>query len=40
MLVIPYAVNGVFWFLFYPTYPKDVQKRKARMAARAAGQLK
>lgn len=40
MLCIPYAVNGVFWFLFYPTYPKDVQKRKARMAARAAGQLK
>jgi len=40
MLVIPYAVNGVFWFLFYLTYPKDVQKRKARMAARAAGQLK
>lgn len=40
MLSIPYAVNGVFWFLFYLTYPKDVQKRKARMAARAAGQLK
>jgi len=40
MLCIPYAVNGVFWFLFYLTYPKDVQKRKARMAARAAGQLK
>jgi len=40
MLVIPYAVNGVFWFLFYPTYPKDVQKRKDRMAARAAGRLK
>lgn len=38
MLCIPYAVNGVFWFLFYLTYPKDVQKRKARMAARAAGQ--
>ncbi len=40
MLCIPYAVNGVFWFLFYLTYPKDVQKRKARMAARAAGTLK
>lgn len=40
MLCIPYAVNAVFWFLFYLTYPKDVQKRKARMAARAAGQLK
>ncbi len=40
MLCIPYAVNGVFWFLFYLTYPKDVAKRKARMAARAAGTLK
>ena len=40
MLCIPYAINGVFWFLFYLTYPKDVQKRKARMAARAAGTLK
>ncbi len=40
MLCIPYAVNGVFWFLFYLTSPQDVQRRKARMAARAAGELK
>ncbi len=36
MLCLPYLVNAVFWTLFYFTYPKDVQKRKARMAARLA----
>ncbi len=40
MVCLPYAVNAVFWTLFYFTYPKDVQNRKARMAARAAGTLK
>ena len=34
MVSAPYAVNAVFWFLFYLTYPKDVAKRKARMAAK------
>ncbi len=38
MVVLPYAINAVFWTLFYFTYPKDVQRRKARMAARMAGQ--
>ncbi len=38
MVCLPYAVNAVFWTLFYFTYPKDVAKRKARQAARAAGQ--
>ncbi len=38
MVVLPYAINAVFWTLFYFTYPKDVQRRKARMAARYAGQ--
>jgi MFS family permease len=33
MVVVPYAVNAVWWFTFYLTYPKDVAKRKARMAA-------
>lgn len=37
MVSLPYALNFFFWFLFYLTYPKDVQKRKARMAARLAG---
>lgn len=31
MVSLPYAINAVFWTLFYFTYPKDVQKRKARM---------
>jgi len=34
MVSVPYAVNAVFWTLFYFTYPKDVQKRKERMAAK------
>jgi hypothetical protein len=38
MVSLPYAINFFWWFLFYFTYPKDVQRRKARMAARAAGQ--
>jgi len=32
MVVVPYAVNAVWWFTFYPFYPRDVAKRKARMA--------
>jgi MFS family permease len=32
MVVVPYLVNAVWWFTFYFTYPKDVAKRKARMA--------
>jgi MFS family permease len=36
MVVLPYAINAVFWTLFYFTYPKDVQRRRARMAARMA----
>ncbi len=34
MVSVPYAVNAVFWTLFYFTYPKDVQRRKERMAAK------
>jgi MFS family permease len=37
MVVIPYLINAVWWFTLYLTYPKDVEKRKARM--RASGQL-
>ena len=38
MVTIPYAVNCVFWTLMYFTFPKDVERKKARMAAKAAGQ--
>lgn len=31
MVSLPYAINAVFWTLFYFTYPKDVKRRKARM---------
>jgi len=37
MVTVPYAVNCVFWTLFYFTYPKDVQRRRARMAAAHKG---
>ncbi|MCW5849367.1 MAG: MFS transporter [Anaerolineae bacterium] len=33
MITVPYAVNAVYWFLFYPYYPKDVAAQKARDAA-------
>jgi MFS family permease len=37
MVSVPYAVNFLFWFLFYLTYPKDVARRKAKMAAKLRG---
>ena len=37
MVTLPYAINAIYWTVFYFTFPKDVEKRKARMAARAAG---
>lgn len=36
LVTVPYAINAVFWFLFYKPYPKDVAALKARMAAEAA----
>jgi len=33
MVSVPYLVNFFFWFLFYFTYPKDVARRRAKMAA-------
>ena len=32
LVCVPYAINAVYWFVFYKTYPADVAKRKARMA--------
>ena len=31
MVTVPYALNFFFWFLFYFTYPKDVQRRRLKM---------
>jgi hypothetical protein len=30
MVTVPYAVNAMYWFLFYRTYPKDVAAQQAR----------
>jgi hypothetical protein len=36
MVTIPYAINAVFWFVFYRVYPRDVAAQQGRRAARAA----
>jgi MFS family permease len=33
LVTVPYAANALFWFLFYPVYPKDVAKQTAERAA-------
>ena len=35
MITVPYAVNALFWFLFYRFYPQDVAAQQARTAAQA-----
>jgi hypothetical protein len=35
LVTIPYAINAVFWFLFYRTYPKDQERLRMQMAAQA-----
>lgn len=32
-LTVPYALNALYWFLFYPFYPKDVAAQRAAAAA-------
>jgi MFS family permease len=32
MVTIPYAINAVYWTLFYKYYPRDVAKQQARLA--------
>ncbi|MBT3336945.1 MAG: MFS transporter [Anaerolineae bacterium] len=32
MISVPYALNAIYWFLFYKTYPSDVAKIKALAA--------
>lgn len=32
MVTVPYAINAVYWFLFYKVYPKDVAAQRARQA--------
>jgi MFS family permease len=33
LVTIPYAVNAIFWFLFYRFYPRDVERMKQQLAA-------
>jgi hypothetical protein len=33
MVTVPYAINAVFWFVFYRAYPGDVAAQQARQAA-------
>jgi MFS family permease len=35
MVTVPYAVNAVYWFLFYPFYGRDVARQQARNAEKA-----
>ena len=35
MVTVPYAINAVFWFVFYRVYPRDVAAQQGRRAARA-----
>jgi MFS family permease len=37
LVTISYAINAVFWFLFYRTYPRDQERMRELMAAQAAG---
>jgi MFS family permease len=33
LVSVPYAINAVFWFLFYKPYPRDVERARTRVAA-------
>jgi MFS family permease len=33
MVTIPYALNAVFWFVFYRVYPRDVERLQKQLAA-------
>ncbi|MCK6629970.1 MAG: MFS transporter [Anaerolineae bacterium] len=33
LVTVPYAVNALYWFLFYRTYPQDVAAQQARQIA-------
>jgi MFS family permease len=33
MVTIPYAINAVFWFVFYRVYPRDVERMQQQLAS-------
>ena len=36
LITVPYAVNAVFWFVFYKYYPRDVANMKEELESRVA----
>ncbi len=36
MVTVPYAINAVFWFVFYRVYPRDVAAQQACQTAHAS----
>jgi MFS family permease len=36
LVTIPYAINAVFWFLFYRFYPRDMERMKQQLIAETA----
>jgi MFS family permease len=36
LVTIPYAINAVFWFLFYRFYPQDMERMKQQLTAETA----
>ncbi len=40
LVTVPYAVNAVYWFLFYPFYPRDVARQNAERVAIAEADAK
>jgi MFS family permease len=34
LITVPYAINAVYWFLFYRVYPQDVAAQQARQTAK------
>ena len=36
LITIPYAINAVFWFLFYRTYPRDQERLKQQLSGEQA----
>jgi MFS family permease len=36
LVTVPYAVNAIFWFAFYKTYPRDQERMQAKLALQSA----
>lgn len=36
LITVPYAINAVFWFVFYRTFPRDQERMQQQLAAQSA----